>query len=335
MFKQIGQIASMMKNLPKMRAAMEELQQKLAQLTTDGNSGGGMVSAKVNGRIVPLTYKVKNGDKIEIITGSKVLPSRDWLNPQLGYLASARSRAKVRNWFRMLDKDQHRKQGREILDRELDRLNVRDLPADAIAKQLKLADSEALHVALGSGDLAAPAIAATVQQLRGESPEEVSQRRRQRKKHGEASDEIAVSGVGDLMCNFARCCRPVPPEEIIGYITQGRGVSIHRQDCGNYLSLHARHPERVIEVDWGDPSSASYPAELQLYAYDRQGLLRDISTVLSDEKISIDRVQTRSDKQKLQAIMDIGISVPGLAALSRVISRLEQLPNVTSVKRKT
>ena len=291
--------------------------------------------AKVNGRIVPLTYKVKNGDKIEIITGSKVLPSRDWLNPQLGYLASARSRSKVRNWFRMLDKDQHRKQGREILDRELDRLNIRDLPADAIAKHLKLSDSEALHVALGSGDIAAPAIAATVQQLRGESPEEVSQRRRQRKKHGEASDEIAVSGVGDLMCNFARCCRPVPPEEIIGYITQGRGVSIHRQDCGNYLSLHARHPERVIEVDWGDPSSASYPAELQLYAYDRQGLLRDISTVLSDEKISIDRVQTRSDKQKLQAVMDIGISVPGLAALSRVISRLEQLPNVTSVRRKT
>ncbi|MCI0516611.1 MAG: bifunctional (p)ppGpp synthetase/guanosine-3',5'-bis(diphosphate) 3'-pyrophosphohydrolase [Woeseiaceae bacterium] len=291
--------------------------------------------AKVNGRIVPLTYKVKNGDKIEIITGSKVLPSRDWLNPQLGYLASARSRAKVRNWFRALDKDQHRKQGREILDRELDRLNIRDVPADAIAKQLKLADSETMHVALGSGDLAPTAVAAAVQQLRGESQEQIAQRRRQRPKHGTASEEIAVSGVGDLMCNFARCCRPVPPEDIVGYITQGRGVSIHRQDCGNYLSLHARHPERVIEVNWGDPSSATYPAELQLYAYDRQGLLRDISTVLSDEKISIDRVQTRSDKQRLQAVMDIGISVPGLAALSRVISRLEQLPNVTSVKRKT
>lgn len=291
--------------------------------------------AKVNGRIVPLTYKVKNGDKIEIITGSKVLPSRDWLNPQLGYLASARSRAKVRNWFRALDKDQHRKQGREILDRELDRLNIRDVPADAIARQLKLADSEALHVALGSGDLAPAVIAAAVQHLRGETPEQISQRRRQRPKHGAASDEIAVSGVGDLMCNFARCCRPVPPEDIVGYITQGRGVSIHRQDCGNYLSLHARHPERVIEVNWGDPSSAMYPAELQLFAYDRQGLLRDISTVLADEKISIDRVQTRSDKQRLQAVMDIGISVPGLAALSRVISRLEQLPNVTSVRRKT
>jgi len=290
--------------------------------------------AKVNGRIVPLTYKVKNGDKIEIITGSKQLPSRDWLNPQLGYLASARSRAKVRNWFRTLDKDQHRKQGREILDRELDRLNIRDLPGEAIARQLKLADSEAMHTALGSGDLAPAAIAAAVQQLRGETQDEISQRRRQRQKHGAASDEIAVSGVGDLMCNFARCCRPVPPEDIVGYITLGRGVSIHRQDCGNYLSLHARHPERVIEVNWGAPSSATYPAQMQLYAYDRQGLLRDISTLLTEEKISIDSVQTRSDKQGLQVVMDIGISVPGLAALSRVISRLEQLPNVTSVKRK-
>jgi GTP pyrophosphokinase len=241
----------------------------------------------------------------------------------------------VRNWFRFLDKDQHRKQGREVVDRELDRLNSCELSADAVAKQLKMPDSESLYVAVGAGDLAASAIATAVQQLRGSVPEELSQRRRQKTRHGEASDNIAVSGVGDLMCNFARCCRPVPPENIVGYITQGRGVSIHRQDCGNYLSLHARHPERVIEVDWGDPSSASYPAELQLFAYDRQGLLRDISTVLADEKISIDGVQTRSDKQRLQAVMDISISVPDLAALSRVISRLEQLPNVTSVKRKS
>jgi GTP pyrophosphokinase len=291
--------------------------------------------AKVNGRIVQLTYKVKNGDKIEIITGSKALPSRDWLSPQLGYLASARSRAKVRNWFRLLDKDQHRKQGREILDRELDRLNVRDLTADRIAKRMNLPDSEALHIALGAGDLNASSIATLIQQVRGGAQEEVSPRRRHKPKHGAASEQIAVSGVGDLMCNFARCCRPVPPEGIIGYITLGRGVSIHRQNCGNYLSLHARHPERVIEVDWGDSTTTNYPAELLLFAYDRQGLLRDISTVLSDEKISIDGVQTRTDKPTLQVIMELAISVPGLAALSRVIARLEQLPNVTAVKRKT
>jgi GTP pyrophosphokinase len=291
--------------------------------------------AKINGRIAPLTYKVKNGDKIEIITGSKALPSRDWLSPQLGYLASARSRSKVRNWFRLLDKDQHRKQGREIFDRELDRLNVRDLPADTIAKQLKLADGESLFVALGAGDVTPASIATSIQQLRGNTSDELTLKRRQKKSHGAASEQIAVSGVGDLMCNFARCCRPVPPENIVGYITQGRGVSVHRQDCGNFMGLHARHPERVIEVDWGDSDSATYPTELQLHAYDRQGLLRDISTVLADEKISIDSVQTQSDKQKLQAVMDLAISVPGLAALSRVMARLEQLPNVTSVRRKT
>jgi GTP pyrophosphokinase len=291
--------------------------------------------AKLNGRIVQLTYKVRNGDKIEIITGGRALPSRDWLSPQLGYLASARSRSKVRNWFRQLDKDQHRKQGRDILDRELERMNVRDLTSDAIARQLKMPDSESLLVALGSGDLTSTAIANTVQQLRGVTPGDQPQKRRRKSVHGKASREIAVSGVGDLMCNFARCCRPVPPESIIGYITLGRGVSIHRQDCGNYLGLHARHPERVIEVDWGDSSSSTYPTELQIFAYDRQGLLRDISTVLTDEKISIDSVQTRSDKQRLQAVMDLTVSVPGLAALSRVISRLEQLSNVTSVRRKS
>ncbi|MGH8222701.1 MAG: RelA/SpoT family protein, partial [Woeseiaceae bacterium] len=289
--------------------------------------------AKVNGRIVQLTYKVKNGDKIEIITGSQAQPSRDWLNPQLGYLASGRSRSKVRSWFRQRDKDQNRRQGREILDRELDRLNVRDVPAEAIAKHLKQPDADALFSALGAGDVTPSAIANALQHLRHEPPAEFAPRRKSRPKHGEASQEIAVSGVGDLMSTFARCCRPVPPETIVGYLTQGRGVTIHRQDCGNFLGLHARHPERVIEVDWGAPSNAMYPVELQVFAYDRQGLLRDISTVLADEKISIDAVHTRSDRQKQQGVMELSLAVPGLPALSRAMSRLERLPNVTSVRR--
>jgi GTP pyrophosphokinase len=139
--------------------------------------------------------------------------------------------------------------------------------------------------------------------------------------------------VGELMCNFARCCRPVPPENIGGYITQGRGVTIHRADCGNFLSLASRQRERVIEVSWGDGDDAMYPAALTLSAFDRQGLLRDISSVLADEHVSVDSVQTRSDKKRLRAVMDLTLSVPGLAALSRAISRLEQLPNVISVKR--
>ncbi len=290
--------------------------------------------AKVNGRIVPLTYKLKNGDSVDIITGSRAQPSRDWLNPQLGYLAASRSRTKVRNWFRKQDRAQNLRQGREILDRELSRLGTKDLSLESIAKELKQTDVDSLCVALGAGDTTTAAIATAIQHLRREEQAPELRRRRHTPKKAGASQQIAVLGVGDLMCNFARCCRPVPPEPIVGYITQARGVSIHRQDCGNLLNLSAQSPQRVIEVSWGESSDAYYPADLTIHAYDRQGLLRDISAVLSDEHVSIDSVQTSTDKRQLQAVMSLSVSVPNLPALSRVIGRLEQLPNVTSVRRK-
>jgi GTP pyrophosphokinase len=291
--------------------------------------------AKVNGRIVPLTYTIKNGDSVEVITGSKIQPSRDWLSPQLGYLAASRSRTKVRNWFRQQDKEQNQRQGREIADRELARLNARDITLEVLAKSLNVTDVETMCVALGAGDLTSASIATAIQNLRKENaPEEFRPRRSAREKAG-ASSQIAVLGVGDLLCNFARCCRPVPPELIVGYITQARGVSIHRQDCGNLLNLGAQNPERVIEVNWGESENAFYSAELTIHAYDRQGLLRDISNVLSDEHVSIDSVQTRSDKKLLQAVMNLSVSVPDLPSLSRVMTRLEQLPNITSVRRST
>jgi GTP pyrophosphokinase len=289
--------------------------------------------AKVNGRIVPLTYTVQNGDKVEIITAKHEQPSRDWLNPQLGYLAATRSRTKVRNWFRLRDKDQNRRQGRDMLDRELSRLNVRDISVDNIARQLKIKDADALCVALGAGDITTASIASALQNLRKDESSDVIRKRRQRRKPKSTAGGIAISGVGDLLYNFARCCRPVPPEEISGYITLGRGVSIHRRDCGNFLNLQSRHAERVIEVDWGESPDAIYPAELVVRAFDRQGLLRDISTVLADEQVSVDSVQTTTDRETMQADMRLSISVPGLPTLSRVIDRLEQLPNVTSVRR--
>jgi GTP pyrophosphokinase len=291
--------------------------------------------AKVNGRIVPLTYKVQNGDQVEIITGKEPQPSRDWLSPQLGYLAATRSRTKVRSWFRQRDKHQNKRQGRELLERELGRLNVRDMPPMEIVQQLKYDDIDSLHIALGAGDITVASIATAVQNLRQEEPTDVIRKRRQTRRKKTGAGDIAISGVGDLLCNFARCCRPVPPENIVGYITQGRGVSIHRSDCGNYLSLHARHPERVIEVDWGDATDTIYPAELVLQAYDRQGLLKDVSSVFADENVSIDSIQTKNDKQAMQVTMGLNVSVPGLPTLSRVINRLEQLPNVTSVRRRT
>lgn len=290
--------------------------------------------AKVNGRIVPLTYKVQMGDRIEIITGKEPQPSRDWLSPKSGYLAAARSRAKVRNWFRQQDREQNRKQGREILDRELARLNLRDVATEHIAAQLRFDDNDSLYVALGAGDTTATAVVHAVQRLRQEHAALPSVGKRRRISRGTAGEQVDIRGVGDLMCNLSRCCRPVPPEDIVGYITKGRGVSIHRQDCGNFHGLYSRHPERAIDVDWRDPADENYPAELTLQAYDRQGLLRDISGVLADEKVSVDSITTNTNQQRMQAQMQLKIFVPGLAALSNVIARLEQVPNVTSVRRK-
>ncbi len=291
--------------------------------------------AKVNGRIVPLTYLVQNGDKIEIITGSQPQPSRDWVNAKLGYLASARNRAKVRNWFRHQDRGQHQRQGREILDRELARLSVRDVATDDVAKQLKHKNTESLCVALGAGDLTSASIANALQNLRGIDLPKPTPVRRVTRPKSKPSDTVAVSGVGDLMCNFARCCRPVPPEPIVGYITQGRGVSIHRQDCGNFLGLNVRHPERIIEVGWGQSDSATYTVDLTLRAQDRTGLIRDISTVLADEQASIVDLASHTDRKSLQTVMNISVEIRDLPTLSTAITRLEQLPNVIAVKRKS
>jgi len=289
--------------------------------------------AKVNGRIVPLTYVVQNGDQIEIITGSQPQPSRDWLSPKLGYLASARARAKVRNWFRLQDRDQHQRQGREILDRELSRLAVRDVASDEIARQLKHRNADSLCVALGAGDLTSASIATALQHIRGTNLPHRNRSRRAPRRPIKGSSPVAISGVGDLMSNFARCCRPVPPESIVGYITQGRGVSIHRADCGNFLGLNRRHPERLIEVSWGESDSATYPVDLRIRAMDRSGLIRDISSVLADENANVTNMTTGSDKKTLQTVLDISVDIPDLPTLSTAIGRLEQIPNVVSVRR--
>ena len=171
--------------------------------------------------------------------------------------------------------------------------------------------------------------------MRGAESADTGKIRRAPRKKVQETDGIAVSGVGDLMCNFARCCRPVPPEPIAGYITQGRGVSIHRQDCGNFLGLNQRHPERIIEVDWGLSDSASYPVELRITAFDRTGLIRDISTVLADEGASVTDLASHTNRQSMQTVMDISIEIRDLPTLSTAIKRLEQLSNVISVQRKS
>jgi GTP pyrophosphokinase len=289
--------------------------------------------AKINGRIVPLTRQVANGDQIEIITGSLAQPSRDWLNPKLGYLAGARARTKVRNWFRQQDRDQHLRQGREILDRELARLSEKDVSTDEIANRLRRKDTESLCVSLGVGDLTSAAIATALQKLRGDEVPKLKSRR-QSKRKSNMSQSTSVIGVGNLLCNFARCCRPVPPEAIVGYITQGRGISIHRQDCGNFLGLNQRSPERVLETSWGESETGSYPVDLTLHAFDRAGLIRDITAVLADDNANVLNLKSHADKKSMQVIMTLSLEIRDLPTLSTAITRLEQLPNVVSVRRK-
>ena len=212
---------------------------------------------------------------------------------------------------------------------------MRDMPADKIARQLKQKDADSLSVSLGAGDMTATSIVTALQQMRGIDLPQPVRRRRTHKRAENKPGGVAVSGIGDLLCNFARCCRPVPPEAIMGYITQGRGVTVHRLDCGNFLGLNQRHPERTIEVDWGDSDSATYVVDLSLRAFDRAGLLRDITQVLADESANIIDIQTHAAKTSMQSLLHLSIEIPDLPALSTAITRLEQLPNVVSVQRRS
>ncbi|MGD1977015.1 MAG: bifunctional (p)ppGpp synthetase/guanosine-3',5'-bis(diphosphate) 3'-pyrophosphohydrolase [Gammaproteobacteria bacterium] len=292
--------------------------------------------ARVNGRMVPLTYRLENGDKVEIITSEASRPSRDWLIPQRGYLASPRSRSKVRNWFRRMDQDVNQKQGRAMLEKELQRLaETPDL--EKLAGEFNFGNVDQLYLAIGAGDVTLASVISTIERtgkprVPDELPELPESRRRARQKQKESSG-IVVSGVGDLMTHMARCCRPVPPERITGYITLGRGVTIHRQECRNLLRLQDSHPERTIEVDWGRPPEAGFPVDIQVEAYDRRGLLRDISTVLTEERTDILESRTRTDTTKNIARIELTLSVTSLEQVSRLLHRLNSLPNIFRVGR--
>jgi GTP pyrophosphokinase len=214
------------------------------------NLGHRCRGARVNGRMVSLDHRLANGDSVEIITGKQPNPSRDWLVPSLGFLASQRNRAKVRSWFRKLDEGQNREQGREMLERELDRLGVRAPPLPEILAELGLPNLDALYVGLGEGELTLAQVAGAVhRRLREQEPPKPKALKPAATGQPRG---MTVDGVGDLLSTIARCCRPVPPEPIAGYITLGRGVSIHRADCANLLRMRDAQPQRVLAVDWAE-----------------------------------------------------------------------------------
>jgi GTP pyrophosphokinase len=300
------------------------------------NIGHHCRGARVNGRMVQLTHPLKNGDKVEILTAKNAHPSRDWLLPQAGYLVSPRSRGKVRAWFRLQDQDQNRRSGRQTLEKELARLGM-EVDLAPVAKRFGLPGEEQLWLAIGAGDLTMPAVIAACEREAPPPPpaqvtEEIQVKAR-RPAYTEAA--VSISGVGDLLTNFARCCRPLPPEPIAGYITQGRGVSIHRADCKNLARLQLEHPERLMAVDWGRREQAKYPVEIEVQAWDRTGLIRDISALLADEKIDINAMSTRTHRATHVATIDITAGISSLEQLSRLMHRVSRLPNITSVRRKS
>jgi len=288
--------------------------------------------AKVNGRMVPLDYRLKNSETVEIITAKTPQPSRDWLSTQSGFLASPRHRNKVRAWFRKQDTSQNKTEGRAMLERELQRLGEKSPPIADLLRELALDSTDSLHEALGLGEVSAAQVAGAMQRLlhaRQAPPEHPPAR--------EASlraPDIEVQGIGDLLSTYARCCKPVPPEPIVGYITVGRGVSIHSQACANLARLKIKSPARVLAVDWDEMGRSDFPVDIEVHAFDRRGLVRDVSAALADEKISIQGMTTVTDKRDNIVRMRIGISIAGLPQLSNVLTRIVQLPNVISARRK-
>ncbi|MGO2393161.1 MAG: GTP diphosphokinase [Halomonas sp.] len=293
--------------------------------------------AKINGRIVPLTYKLKTGQQVEILTATKGGPSRDWLNPSLGYVRTSRGRAKIQAWFKHQARDQNLDEGRALFDREMRRLDVEDLDLPRLAKAVNYLNAEDMYAAIGAGDLRIGQVLHQAQQLFGETDDQEQLDRLLAKPKRQSSkatkSDITVLGVGNLKTSMANCCRPVPGEPIVGFITQGRGVTVHRQDCSNILQLRLDEPQRIIEVEWGERAQTRYPVTIEIQAWDRSGLLRDVTSLLGNEKVNVLAVNTLTNTDESIARLRITLEVDGLESLGRLFSRIQQLPNVTEVRR--
>ncbi len=292
--------------------------------------------ARVNGRMVPLDHRLANGEVVEIIRGKEAQPSRDWLVEQQGHLASPRSRAKVRAWFKKRDVGQNREEGRAMLEREIVRLGAQNSLMAELITEFGVSNADALYLALGSGDVSlAQATGAIQRRMRGrEALPPVAAAAQAKPVRRNAAGAVEIEGVGDLMSVYARCCNPIPPESVTGYVTVGRGVTIHRSGCSSLARLAARAPERLLQVEWGRSGVARFPVDVVIHAMDRRGLVRDISTLLADEKINIERMTTRTDAAEGSADLSLRLSVPGLHELSRLLARLAALRGVISARRR-
>jgi len=281
--------------------------------------------ARVNGKLVPLEYELKTGDQVEILAAKRGGPSRDWLNANLGLVKTQRARSKIKVWFKKQDYEQNLSSGRTILERELGRLGMGSTNFEKLAREMEFRTPEDLYVALGTGDLSASKIVKRLSEdeenldiLTAGTPTSDSA----------SADAVDVVGLKGLLTNVAKCCNPTPGDEIVGYITRGRGATVHRQDCPNILRMRER--ERLVAVSWGS-HVRTYSVPVRIHAYDRQGLMGDISNLLNTENINIADVTVKTS-QNLADIKLI-IEVRDIEQLSRTLTRIENLPNVMEAQR--
>ncbi|MBN1451736.1 MAG: bifunctional (p)ppGpp synthetase/guanosine-3',5'-bis(diphosphate) 3'-pyrophosphohydrolase [Anaerolineales bacterium] len=282
--------------------------------------------ARVNGKLVPLEYELKTGDQVEILTAKRGGPSRDWLNSNLGLIKTQRARAKIKVWFKKQDYEQNLSSGRNILERELGRLGIGEKTNfEKLARGLEFRTPDDLYVALGTGDLSVSKIVKKLSEdeenadiLTASAPASETS----------SADAVDVVGLKGLLTNIAKCCNPTPGDEIVGYITRGRGATVHRQDCPNILRMRER--ERLVAVSWGSREH-TYSVPVRIHAYDRQGLMGDISSLLNNEGINIADVNVKTSQNL--ADIKLVIEVRDIEQLSRILTRIENLPNVMEAQR--
>ncbi|MBL1432041.1 MAG: GTP diphosphokinase [Gammaproteobacteria bacterium] len=291
--------------------------------------------AKVNQLMVPLTRTLATGDHVEILTVKRGGPSRDWLNPHQGHVKTARARSKIQHWLRLQDFEQNLVAGKHLVDRELDRLGLDQVNTQKLSEQFNCTKVDSFYAGVGRNEIKLGQVVRTAERLLNRKTIEASPETPKPSVVPEPREagDINVQGVGNLMTQLARCCKPIPGESIGGYITRGAGVSIHRRDCSNYLRLSAESPQRLIEVSWGIDPDKDYSVDIEVIAYDRHGLLHDVTSVFSNNRVNLLAANTLSDKKSNQAKMRLTIEINNIDDLSRVLAKISQLPNVVTARR--
>jgi GTP pyrophosphokinase len=291
--------------------------------------------AKVNGRIVPLTFQPRSGDRVEILTAKVSEPRRDWLLAHSGYLASARARDKVRAWFHKLDQARNLHAGRELLEKELKRLALHQADLQPVLAKLRLPRIEELYLAVALGDISPSQVGRALHEVSQQGAHEPDPARLAATlaRPPKPARGFTVEGVGNLMVQLARCCQPVAGDAIVGYLTQGRGVSVHRENCPTLAGLAARHPERMLPVEWGRQGQQSYSVDVLVRAYDRKWLLKDLTNVIGAGNGHILALNSRIDPAHGLAELRFTLKVGDYGQLGDLLSRLAAVPGVSEARR--